>query len=124
MPNPIVRWQLVSPDPAAAARFFQQLFGWNVSQVDAIGYREVTTGEGGLPGGIWPGPAEARPFVQLFVAVPDVEASVRRAAELGATTIVPRTALPEGDVMAVVQDPTGLTIGVCTLREEGRAGAG
>jgi len=55
--------------------------------------------------------------VQLFVAVPDVADSIRKAEELGGKAVVPRTVLPDGDVMAVVQDPSGLTVGLATLRE-------
>lgn len=115
MTNPVVRWQLISPNPDANARFLRELFGWGISQDNTLAYREVVTG--GLDGGIWPGQPNERPFVQLFVAVPDVQASLQRAEELGGTTIVPRTVLPDGDVMAIIQDPAGLTLGVCTLRE-------
>jgi predicted enzyme related to lactoylglutathione lyase len=31
---------------------------------------------------------------------------------LGATVIVPATTLPDGDVMAILLDPAGLTFGV------------
>jgi len=117
MTHPIVRWQLVTPDPDGAAQFFGGLFGWSVTGANAIGYREVATGDGSLAGGIWPAPPGASPFVQLFVAVPDVADSIRKAEELGGKAVVPRTVLPDGDVMAVVQDPTGLTVGLATLRE-------
>ncbi len=124
MTNPVVRWQIVTPDAGQTATFYERLFGWEVSRDNALGYREVGTGVGGLPGGIWPAPPAERPFVQLFVAVPDVEACVRDAELLGGRTIVPATALPDGDVMAIVQDPSGLTVGVCTLRDREREAAG
>jgi predicted enzyme related to lactoylglutathione lyase len=54
-------------------------------------------------------------FVQLFVAVPEVERYVARATELGATVLVPTSVLPDGDSMAVRQDPSGLSFAVCTL---------
>ena len=49
---------------------------------------------------------------QLFVGVPDVARLVARATELGATIIVPPTTLPDGDTMAVLADPCGVTFGV------------
>ena len=115
--NPVVRWQLISPSPDASTRFMRSLFGWEVSRDNAMGYREIDTGAGGLAGGVWPGPTEQPPFVQLFVAVPDVAACVEQATTLGAKVVVPRTVLPDGDTMAVIVDPTGLSIGICTLRE-------
>ena len=112
MPAPVLQWQMVATDPDQTARFYSELFGWIISTKNALGYRQVSTGDGGLGGGIWPSPPEGRSFVQLFVGVPDVERAVARAVELGAKTIVPPTALPDGDVMAVLADPSGLTFGV------------
>ena len=54
--------------------------------------------------------AEAQPqapaFVQLFIAVDDVAASVEKAVGLGAKVLIPPTTLPEGDQMAVLHDPS------------------
>jgi predicted enzyme related to lactoylglutathione lyase len=112
MSGPVMQWQLVSADPEATARFYGEAFGWKVDRQNALGYRAVDTGAGGTPGGIWPAPPGATSFVQLFVAVPDVDAAVARALALGATLLVPRSALPDGDVMAVLRDPTGLPFGL------------
>ena len=108
MGAPVLQWQLVSTKPDQHVRFYGDLFGWKVTTNNSLGYREVETGEGGMPGGIWPAPPDAHSFVQLFVGVSDVEQSVARATELGARVIVPPTTLPEGDVMAVLADPVGV----------------
>jgi uncharacterized protein len=113
---PVVRWQILSADPDATARFYRGLFGWQISQDNALGYREVAAGAGGIGGGIWPAPPGTPPFVQLFTHVPDVAACVAEAERLGATVLVPPSALPDGDVMAVLRDPLGLVFAVCTLR--------
>lgn len=117
MNYPVVRWQIISPKPDASVSFYRQLFGWSVNQDNALGYREVKAGDGGIDGGVWPGPPAERPFVQLFVAVSDVDACIASATKLGATVLVPKSSLPDGDAMAVLQDPTGLSLGICTLRE-------
>jgi uncharacterized protein len=116
MGNPVIRWQIVTPDPDASATFFHDLFGWSVQQDNAMGYREIRTGNGGIDGGMWPAPPQERPFVQLFVAVPDVEACVARASGLGATVVVPASTLPDGDTMAVILEPSGLSVGICKQR--------
>jgi hypothetical protein len=51
---------------------------------------------------------QAPPFVQLFIESDDLEVTAKKAQELGARVIVPPTALPKGDWMAVLADPTGL----------------
>jgi predicted enzyme related to lactoylglutathione lyase len=67
---------------------------------------------GGTPGGVWPAPPGAPAFLQLFVGVPDVGAAVAKAQALGAKVVIPVTTLPDGDVMAVLADPGGLTFGL------------
>jgi uncharacterized protein len=117
MSNPIVRWQILSPEPAKSAAFYEKLFDWKLSRTNELGYRELSSGvNGSIDGGIWPAPPAERSFVQLFIEVDDIDASVARAMKLGAQVLVPKSALPDGDVMAVLQDPTGLSFGVCRLR--------
>lgn len=119
MGNPVVRWQIISPDPDATVGFYRQLFGWTERRDNALGYRELGTGDGGVDGGVWPGPPQERPFVQLFVEVPDVEQHVGRATRLGAKVLVPTSVLPDGDTMAVLLDPSGLPFAICTPRSSG-----
>jgi uncharacterized protein len=114
MSHPVIRWQIISPNADGTARFYGQLFDWRATSDNALGYRELKTGPGGVDGGVWPGPHGERPFVQLFIAVPDVEEHVARATKLGATVLVPPSALPDGDVMAVLLDPIGLPFALCT----------
>lgn len=112
MGAPVLQWQLVTTNPDQLANFYGDLFGWSINADNALGYRQVVTGEGGMNGGMWPAPPTAHSFVQLFVGVPDVAHAVARATELGGRVIVPPTVLPDGDVMAVLADPCGVTFGV------------
>ena len=89
-----------------------------MSNANALGYRELKTGENGhsIDGGVWPAPQTDRPFVQLFVEVPSIDDSIQKAQKLGASVLVPKSALPDGDTMAVLQDPAGLSFGICQTR--------
>lgn len=116
----VVRWQIVTPQAEQSAAFYRQLFGWAVTQDNALGYREVKSGSpGGIDGGIWPAPPGGKGFVQLFVEVPDIDACISKATQLGAAVVVPRSELPDGDAMAILADPTGVSVGLCTLRRRG-----
>jgi predicted enzyme related to lactoylglutathione lyase len=118
MGNPVVQWQMVSPDPDQSAKFFGRLFGWTTGQHNALGYRVVQTNSAkGIDGGIWPAPPQGLGFVQLFVEVADVDACVRTAVGLGATVVVPTSHLPDGDTLAVLRDPCGITVGVCCAHD-------
>jgi uncharacterized protein len=114
MGNPVVRWQIISADPGSTVSFYRQLFGWTDTRDNALGYRQLSTGSNGIDGGVWPGPPDAQSFVQLFVEVPDVEKHIARATKLGAKVIVPASALPDGDTMAVLRDPAGLPFAICS----------
>ena len=92
----VVRWQIVTPHAESSANFYKKLFGWTVTQDNA---------------------PDAPSFVQLFVEVSDVDATIATAEKLGATVIVLKAVLPDGDVMAVLRDPTGITFGLCTTAQ-------
>jgi predicted enzyme related to lactoylglutathione lyase len=112
----VVKWQIVTPQPQASADFYNKLFGWDVSQDNALGYRELKSP--GIEGGVWPAPPQAPSFVQLFIEVDNVDASMAAAEKLGGAIVVPKAVLPDGDVMAVMRDPTGLTFGLCTMAKK------
>src|SRR5262245_31030139 len=113
MGNPVMQFQMISKAPEETARFYSSLFGWKVDADNPMGYRQIHTGSAeGIQGGIWPAPAQAPNFVQLFMSVDDVPASVERALGLGAKVLIPPTMLPEGDEMAVLHDPHGMSFAV------------
>src|SRR5436190_16590392 len=113
MPNPVTQFQILSKSPDETARFYSSLFGWTVNADNPMGYRRIDTGSAeGIQGGIWPAPPQAPAFVQLFVGVEDVKASVTSAEKLGARIVIPPTTLPEGDEMAVLLDPQGMSFAV------------
>ena len=115
MANPVMQWQIVAKDPDAVASFYTKLFGWKVQTSNALGYRQISTGsDRGIDGGVWPAPPGAPSLVQLYVEVENIDASIEKAVSLGAKVIVPRSVLPDGDAMAVVLDPAGLSFGLFT----------
>jgi predicted enzyme related to lactoylglutathione lyase len=111
--NAVMQWQIVANDPDALTRFHGSLFGWKTQTNNALGYRQVDTQSAkGINGGVWPSPPEGHDLVQLFVEVDDVAAYVAKAMALGATVIVPKSELPDGDALAIVIDPAGLSFGL------------
>ena len=102
-----------SEEPEKVSRFYASLFGWTIQTNNALGYRMVETGsDRGINGGVWPSPPEGHNLVQLFVEVDDIDAFIAKAAALGASVIVPKSELPDGDALAIVLDPAGLSFGL------------
>jgi predicted enzyme related to lactoylglutathione lyase len=117
MGSPVVQFQIISKEPDKTASFYAELFGWKIDANNPMGYRRIDTrSKQGIQGGIWPAPPQAPSFAQLFVGVTDVKAAVKRAEELGAKVLIPPTVLPEGDEMAVMHDPLGLSFGLMKQR--------
>ena len=114
MASPVTHWQIISKDPEGAAGFYRELFGWRIDTANGLNYRMVETQSDGkgMPGGIWPAPPEGHALVQLFVEVDDVDRAVQRATELGATMVIPKQVLPDGDEMAIIHDKFGITFGL------------
>jgi uncharacterized protein len=80
MGSPVTQFQILSKAPEETARFYGSLFGWKIDANNPMGYRQIDTGsKEGIQGGIWPAPPRASNFVQLFMRVEDVGASVEKA---------------------------------------------
>jgi uncharacterized protein len=115
--DPVTQFQIISKAPGETAQFYSNLFGWTVNANNAMGYRQIDTGSpSGIQGGIWPAPPQAANFVQLFISVEDVAAAAEKAVGLGAKVLIPPTSLPEGDTMAVLHDPQGMSFAVWRSR--------
>jgi predicted enzyme related to lactoylglutathione lyase len=117
MTNSVVHWQILSTEPEKIGAFYGEMFGWNVSDANGLGYRSIASaGEKGIDGGIWPAPPGAPESVQLYIEVPDIEAALARAVELGGSILLPKQLLPDGDAMALAMDPMGRPFGLMTPR--------
>lgn len=113
MSHPVIRWQILATEADKSEAFYTELFDWKFDADNPLGYRMVDTGSGrGIDGGIWPAPEAPQSFVQLFVAVDDVDAYCAKAEELGGKVIIPKQVLPEGDEMAVLLDPQGMSVAI------------
>jgi predicted enzyme related to lactoylglutathione lyase len=114
--RPVAHFEILSADPQRAQAFYGELFDWKTSADESWGdYLLVDTGagEGAIGGGIGRPSSPGEPPVKLYVAVDDLDATLRRAEELGGTTLVPPMDLPEGfGRMAVFADPDGTPVGI------------
>jgi uncharacterized protein len=122
MGNPVMRWQLLTKQPKKLEEFYSRLFGWKVSQNNALGYMEADTGsKEGIQGGFWPiGENQGHSMTQLFIRVDDVKAHAKKAEELGAKIVIPPQTLPDGDEVAIAVDPDGIPFAMFRGGKQGR----
>jgi uncharacterized protein len=110
MVNPVVRFEIGATDDQALARFYGELFGWELRSV-ADGYTLVDTrGGGGVNGGIGRS-RTGEPWATFCVEVDDPQACLDRAGALGGRTAMGVTELP-GLAFAMLHDPDGLLVGL------------
>src|SRR3954452_3297350 len=95
-----------APDPAAAAAFYAELFGWTYTDSGADGYRVATLG-GRAVSGLGPAEDPGPPYWTVVVGVEDIDDSVTTCAAAGARIVVPPAAAGELGLAAVVVDPVG-----------------
>jgi uncharacterized protein len=120
----VVWWEIETPDPVAAQRFYGELFGWTFRRdFDGPGSQLgrdywIVEREGAGIGGLQaapPGAPAPRAGVRLYVEVGDLEATITRAVALGATVERERTYLGSDDFwFANVRDPQGISLGLWT----------
>lgn len=112
-PGTIGLLEFPTDDPDRSARFYRDLFGWEVSNGP---YRMFRAGElsGAFPDTVNGFPAVREVIepgdVIPYVVVEDIEASLATARELGATVLLGRTRTAPDHEMALIADPSGAKI--------------
>ncbi len=111
--------ELGTTDVEAAKKFYTELLGWTLKAGDMgpMIYHEISAN--GMPvGGIYQmGPefGGAPSHWMPYVAVEDVDASVKRVEELGGKVCIPPSDIPNVGRFSVINDPTGATFSLIKL---------
>lgn len=110
----MVWFDLMTTDTKAAKRFYGELIGWKTQVWKADEYEIWDAGDGQI-GGLMPLDEQARkagapPNWMAYVAVDDVDASMKQATSLGAKSIVTPQDIPDVGRFAVILDPLGATV--------------
>ncbi|MEV6970470.1 VOC family protein [Hamadaea sp. NPDC051192] len=113
----LVWTELATRDTKAARDFYSTVFGWSATDGDMGG---ETYTQWGLDGQDFGGmmemaghyPPEVGPHWLLYFGVPDVDATVAQAEQLGGTIIVPASDIPDTGRFASIRDPQGAVFAV------------
>ncbi len=110
--------ELLTDDVEGAKRFYSELLGWEMEDFpsEEMTYTVVKAG-GAAVGGIMALPPQASgrpPHWGIYITVPDVDASVQKALELGATIMVPPMDIKDVGRFSLVQDPQGAMFSMIT----------
>jgi predicted enzyme related to lactoylglutathione lyase len=123
MGQPVVHFEVIGQDPRQLRSYYGDLFGWQfdtsglvsdaVSEPSNYGFvaHDAAADGVGIPGGVGGGAGYAGHAI-FYVGVPDVEAALKRAEELGGTRRMGPATAPSGLVVGHFTDPEGNLIGV------------
>jgi predicted enzyme related to lactoylglutathione lyase len=116
----IVHIEFSAQDREAAGKFYQDLFGWKISQLPEMDYATFDSGKN-VGGGLNPvndnNPAGT---VLVYVGTDDIDSSLAKVESLGGKIVSPKTEIPNTGWFGFFSDPTGNLIGLYTpLESEG-----
>jgi predicted enzyme related to lactoylglutathione lyase len=122
MPRP-VHFEIHAADPERVKAFYENLFDWKIERWGEQPYWLVKTGDGpGIDGGIVrrmgpaPDPMDPTPVIASVctIDVPDVDAYVARAVELGGVVALPKMPIPGVGWLAYCKDTDANIFGMMT----------
>jgi uncharacterized protein len=110
----IVHIEIPTADRQATAKFYQQLFGWKMTDIPEMSYitwePEVGPGGGFSPIGDDLKAGE----VLIHVSSDDIEADLKKIEKLGGTVVRAKSEIPGVGWWGVFRDPTGNPIALFT----------
>jgi predicted enzyme related to lactoylglutathione lyase/uncharacterized protein YndB with AHSA1/START domain len=105
--------EMLAVDPGKAAQFYARLFGWTTEEMPGGMKYTLFKQNGTSIGGLMARPSpQAPPHWLAYVMVESVDASAKKAGDLGAKILMPPTDIPTVGRIAVFQDPEGAPLGV------------
>jgi predicted enzyme related to lactoylglutathione lyase len=118
MGQPVVHFEITGKDAARLQSYYAQLFGWEIDADNPMGYGVIqregnVNADGiGIGGGISGGPEGYQGHVTFYVEVPDVEAALQKAVDLGGTRMMGPEKVMEDVEIGLFIDPEGHPIGL------------
>jgi len=115
MPNPMVFWQIAARDAEAAKRFFGTLFDWEWGEASPGVFASIDPhgpADFDPKGALTQVAPDGEPFTGIFVRVDDLDATLAKSQQLGATVVIPRIRSAGGADIGIIRGPEGHVIGI------------
>lgn len=118
----VVHFEVPFDDGDRARGFYRDIFGWSFDEVPGMGYSMVTTGprsDQGMPaepgyinGGMFDRASSSPKGPVVTIAVESIDETLRKVAELGGSTVDPRTQVGDMGFAAYFKDSEGNLMGL------------
>jgi predicted enzyme related to lactoylglutathione lyase len=121
--NRVEHFDIYADDPARAAKFYTDVFGWQIKKWDGpMDYWMITTGPGGQPGidgglSVRQDPADR---IINTIGVDSVDDAVAKVTGAGGRVVAPKAAIPMVGWFAMCTDTEGNKFGLMEEDPEAR----
>jgi uncharacterized protein len=116
MGQPVIHFEVMGKDGTKLRTFYSDLFEWGIDADNPLEYglveRETNVEGIGIGGGIGSVPDGMSGHVTFYVEVPDVEASLAQAEQLGGTRLMGPVEIQPGIELGQFTDPEGHMVGL------------
>ena len=119
MSHPIIHIELSATDHTEAGRWYNEIFGWPMTEFPELTYTTFESGEGSPGGGFNPVSEQyAAGTVTFYIQTDDLAAHMQRIAAAGGTVLMEAQQVPGVGIIGLFQDPTGNMIGLLQPAEQ------
>ena len=119
--NKVVHFEIPYDDQGRAQKFYQDVFGWQISKFPDMDYHMATTTPsdekmkpkepGAINGGLLPkDPTGAHPVI--VIDVPSLDEHIKKVESAGGKTVMPKMQVGDFGLYARVSDTEGNVIGI------------
>lgn len=118
MPHDFIHVEIPSANLQRAAKFYHEVFGWNMNYVAEADYMLFETG-GAINGAFYHSPQHAgRQGVVVYVEITNIEETLALIEQNGGATVVNKTPVEEMGSFALFSDPDGNVLGIWEGKHE------
>ena len=111
--------ELTTSNAADALGFYEKLVGWKKLGEPVPGYHMFGRDDEGLGGITEPKDGDCTPGWMPYITVQDLDATLAKAEELGATICMAAMPLPEDSGrIAIIKDPQGIVTGLAQYNKK------
>ncbi len=110
----IVHFEIPANEPSKIARFYEQLFGWKFTKMDAgnmdywlISHKDAKSPDETMGGLYKPQQGMSQQGILNYFGVKSIDDSLKQASSLGATVVMPKQEIPNIGHFAILKDPNG-----------------
>lgn len=115
MNRKIAHIEMSAANPDGLAKFYAEIFGWEMTNMDHPGGKYTVWQGGNMRGGFGPfGDDNKQGDVNVFLESEDIDADLKRIEISGGKILKPKTEYP-GGWFAYFEDPSGNKLGLNTL---------